>query len=225
MRIKSNFRDYYDSVQQYGQDDILYIREPKSFVERGNGGGSSSIYIGFAGKIYPILCIQPDILCFTIDDCDKYYSNKDNVILKGVRNLYWNLDERGRFEGRHYHHLSRAKLIRWFANDHIATMSYEQPQIDWQTKYLPTIFEKYKAPIFHIATHDWDHVKITINPCVRKYELYRVLSPYQAYQELLMYLSNQARPIKEPPKIDDRTMVEIKGFDKFSFRKQSSKRK
>ena len=40
-----------------------------------------------------------------------------------------------------------------------------------------------------------------------------------------MFISNLAVPLKPIPKIDDKTMAEIKGFDKWSFRKEPGKKK
>ena len=50
-----------------------------------------------------------------------------------------------------------------------------------------------------------------------------MVDPYQAFQEINMWMSNQAMPEKVIPEIDNKTMIEIKGFDKFSFRKDKSK--
>ena len=52
----------------------------------------------------------------------------------------------------------------------------------------------------------------------------KVMPPYQAYQEIRMFLGNMAQPEKPIPQIDDETMVEIKGHGgKYSFRKPPQK--
>jgi hypothetical protein len=56
-------------------------------------------------------------------------------------------------------------------------------------------------------------------------EFYRVFDPYQAYQEVAMWLSNQAVPIKPIPEMSDEIKAESKGFNKFSFRKDPSSKK
>ena len=50
----------------------------------------------------------------------------------------------------------------------------------------------------------------------------RIKDPYTAYQELSMYLGNMAFPNKPIPTISDEVMAEIKGFNKFSFRKDKA---
>ena len=44
-----------------------------------------------------------------------------------------------------------------------------------------------------------------------------------SFQELFQWHSNLASPEKEIPYIDDKTMAEAKGFNKYSFRKDKSK--
>jgi hypothetical protein len=70
-----------------------------------------------------------------------------------------------------------------------------------------------------ICDRESPHELRVTNDCLRPLGFMRVLEPYAAFQELFMWLANQARPLKPIPKIDDRTMAEAKGFDKFSFRK------
>lgn len=53
----------------------------------------------------------------------------------------------------------------------------------------------------------------------------KIMDSYTIYQEINMWLSNQVEPRKEIPAIDNKTMIEIKGFDpKYSFRKSKSKK-
>jgi hypothetical protein len=47
----------------------------------------------------------------------------------------------------------------------------------------------------------------------------KLFEPYQAYQEISMFVNNLAIPEKPIPKMSDEDMASIKGFDKFSFRK------
>ena len=50
------------------------------------------------------------------------------------------------------------------------------------------------------------------------------LHPINAFQELAMYVSNcQTQPTIEIPTIPDKTKIELRGFDKYSFRKDKKK--
>lgn len=64
---------------------------------------------------------------------------------------------------------------------------------------------------------------IKYNTELRPFDFMRVMDPYTAFQEISMWLGNQAEPRKPIPVLDDITMAEIKGFNKFSFRKDKSK--
>ena len=96
MRIISSFRDYYDTVQSQGQDlRTIYYREPLSISygrdnypfgdDNSFGLGwyyeqplfrAEKYYIGFCGKIYPMLNIvlscdsRQSFYCYSIEDVD-----------------------------------------------------------------------------------------------------------------------------------------------------------
>jgi hypothetical protein len=89
------------------------------------------------------------------------------------------------------------------------------------------IFEEHHCPIF-VSNSKRDILykidrEITINARLEDWEFYKVFDAYSAYQELSIYLGGLAEPRKPIPKIDDVTMAEIKGFNKFSFRKDKVK--
>jgi hypothetical protein len=53
----------------------------------------------------------------------------------------------------------------------------------------------------------------------------KILDPYTAYQELSMYLGAKARPEMNHPNVPDEFLLQQKGFDCHSFRKEPTKRK
>lgn len=220
MKIRSrNFRDYYDSVQAFGyEDDLLYIRETKEVEDEGHCPYQVK-YIGFAGKIYPLIqpsCIHDNTYCFSVEDYDKIvelprenFLNSFDYFSKQKKEAYYHGNERGTYKWKSYG-TTRAALSKFYKSS---------PFIEF--------FDKYKVPIFIVHNtqqmDSYNKVMVELNPCLRPYDFARILPPYQAYQQLYMYLSNQARPEKPIPRLDDRTMSEIKGFDKYSFRKCKSK--
>ena len=67
---------------------------------------------------------------------------------------------------------------------------------------------------------------ITYHDCLGDFEFFRIFQPVQAFQEINMWLSSQAAPIKPIPQISDEIMLEVKGFDKkLSFRKDKTSNK
>lgn len=77
----------------------------------------------------------------------------------------------------------------------------------------------FKQPIFTIDTYYLRYWKVTWNDLLNQFEFYRVFGPYQAFQELEMYLNNLARPMKPMPVIPDELKIQTHGFNKYSFRK------
>lgn len=77
----------------------------------------------------------------------------------------------------------------------------------------------YETPLFVANQHGYI---LTLNANLKNVDFFRVFDPFQAFQELSMYLGGLAVPQKTIPVLDDLTMRDIKGFDKFSFRKDKS---
>jgi len=48
----------------------------------------------------------------------------------------------------------------------------------------------------------------------------KIISPYQAFQEISMFIEMLGNPEKPIPQPSDDVMRDIKGFDKWSFRKE-----
>jgi hypothetical protein len=226
MRIKSTFHDYYDSVQSMGQDhSLLYLRMPKEvelkespfpFIKHLRHWGGIDIVaaryvIGFCGKIYPVLEMQhpskseiENVFCFNVAQVDKYLEanfKPDSVkrYRAGKRwyDPYWTYTRRGSVES--------------FFAECLAT----------QEKYSQ-LFTVNCCPVWIYKFRHGTSI-MTYNGRLRDVEFYRMFDTYSAYQEISMYLGNLAAPEKPLPKIDDKTMAEIKGFDKFSFRKDKKK--
>lgn len=224
MRIISEFKDYYDSVQATGYDSsFAYIRTEKSeeikkefLTVKRLYLSESSYTIGFCGKVYPCIELNGNF-CYSLKDfeeaLDKNYDSKD-------------LD--------HYYDRPNKKKIKFtrqkfssgnYGINHKTMEQFFNRCKEQQNNYLK-IFEDNYCPIFIVSHAKSFREKdlITYNARLNLYEFYRVFDPYQAFQEISMFLGGLASPEKELPKLDDKTMSEIKGFNKFSFRKDKSKK-
>ena len=100
-----------------------------------------------------------------------------------------------------------------------------------QNKFLGLFVEK-QSPVFTTFFRQFDDGdlkrgdKLIWNGCLKNWEFFRVKDPYTAFMEIAMFLGGIAVPQKPIPVPPDKDMVEIKGFDKHSFRKDpSSKRR
>jgi hypothetical protein len=216
MRIVSKFKDYYDVGMGLGYDSsITYIRETK-VIEEGWARSRyrsrhydpyclSLVRIGFCGKEYCAYWLQKCIdgvdhesFCYDIDDVDKFV------------NQYWPSKERDFYyeERRSYR---RGKLFQ-------LRRSYKEDLAKYNEKQLHTkIFQEHNVPIFVASGNG----RIETNCLLRKYQFYKVFDAYSAYQEISMYVGGVLKaPVNPVPEVPDEIMRDIKGFDKWSFRKE-----
>jgi hypothetical protein len=229
MRIISEFKDYYDVVQSTGQDQgLIYLRKPDKYPKKesepyrwpfpalceANRNLNYGLYIiefivGFCGKIYPALkfCRSTDrgsveACCHNINDVYDFMNN--NFRKKELINIW---------DGNYYKFYSTGKKSceKFFEECEKKQNSYKE------------LFMEHHCPIFVAKYHGrYGNKSITYNGSLRETEFFKVFDPYTAFQEISMYVSNMAVPLKEIPKIPDKTLAEAKGFDKYSFRKEKS---
>lgn len=247
MRIISDFVDYYDCMQGLDQDrQTLYIRKEKlipisklqirsteypNFRSNSSWGAYSTFwsitryFIGFCGKVYgsfELSTTNPDVpavLCRSIEDVDNYVKTYLNA--SGQRS-YENTKAYFRYDGLGIRRIHFEGFFKECLND----------------VRLTKLFEEYKCPIFVLNLPDTGTLnskyveenypranKLILNSRLRDLEFYRTFPPAQAYQEINMFMSNIAVPMKPIPTLDDVTMAESKGYDKYSFRKDPIKKK
>jgi hypothetical protein len=185
MIIKSDFRDYYDSFQIYG-DDLTFIFYRKSYKSKSNhncyrmAGAYDVTVIYFCGKRY-IAFIKYDLGKI----CDVRYNLPDE---------FWGNSK--------------------------SDVKYRKEMFDLFIKRIPTSMD---APIVVVRYAYFEEI-ITINDCLHQYNFGKMVNPFDAFNELYHWHSNKANPEKPLPEIDDITMRDIKGFDKYSFKKQKQRK-
>lgn len=199
------FDNFYKNLRNY---DGIYLTE---------------LLVGFCGKIY--FCIKLD--------------HKDKI------NYYYSLEE---FE-KAFEKASEKAFERYSIPDkkrrlygffHRKVLEGFIQRFEKNKTSLESIFYEYECPIFIIKwdTFNQNYYKsegeLILNPILKDIEFYKVLDMYKAYQELLMFISGplnmtakkgkskyQGQMIE--PIISDKDKAALKGFDKFSFRKEKTK--
>lgn len=249
MRINSEFKDYYDVVMGEGQDQTLVYQRhrkeedtssfpfhyfpnlhhnPKMMVTTHN--------IGFCGKVYPVLEIVPTEhanlqtksarehrrFCYTLEDVDNFVRSqfkKDDIEIYFSKKYFssWGYGERQHNFESFFKRKDEYKA---------ATEKQAQPFFE----NLCPVFVATYAPIWSQGVRYWysreqRRGKIVYNGSLKEYEFFRIFPPYQAFQEINMWLSNQAVPIKPIPEMTDSIKIAAKGFDEFSFRKPKTSKK
>lgn len=229
MRIQSNFKDYYDVGMKFGQDQTLIYKRYESKVEiqpirlpdytnyssyNGPKIELESNIIGFAGNTYPFvkLLITPKGKTFNTTE-----ERQNTKFLYSLGELDEQVDKNCPDNLKHEYHNNNCVITHKLSRIMFEKFFKKNGQHPY--------FEKYNCPIFYYKVENTFDKKyyLVINGAIGQFNFIKIFDPYQAYQELAMYLGNIAKPCKPIPKLDDKTMCEIKGFNKYSFRKDKQK--
>lgn len=226
MKIHSSFKDYYDRAQEQTDNRIRYIREtieieeakaPMPFrevvryVPRLDGFDRG--IIGFCGELFP------------------FYSHvrqeKAGPLGEWIRSDPYIIDYFYAYEAisaadRKYHKKLREKrrLSLWpFDRIYFDSRTWMECLAAAQRKTGPDLFREIKAPVF-LVQNPHGVVKLTVNPRLNLLQFQKVINPYQAFQELEMFIGTDLAEQKDPEvHISDELRAESHGFDKYSFRK------
>jgi hypothetical protein len=253
MRIVSKFKDYYDKAMGEGVDrSLTYIRQrveltPREFEEKFHGTGMvlqsfHSVYrsynidnwriysfaVGFCGKLYPALRIEigvgdndvngfPQplkvIFAYSVEDVDDYVLN--HYSKEGYEQYY---------NGPEYNRKNHYKFTNW-NSDFVRSRFVKYFEHNKHNIADHKIWSTYTTPTFtHIIGDFYANNAYVINDALHKYQFINVMPPFQAYQEISMFLGGMAVPSKPMPVIPDVLKDETHGFNKYSFRKEKSKK-
>lgn len=236
MRIISDDHDYYDSVQGMGQDkEVIYFRKKVSLpwnekipCVNGMKHNITSPYrylrnpdivflkqyaIGFCGQVWPILKI--------------FDKNSHHMLGEGISGFCYNLEPIDEFIEENF----RTKQVDHYKNGDGRSRSlrkriemFFEEGVQKRDAYT-AFFEKHKVPVWVANFEGNEQTRLVLNGSLKELEFYKIKDAYTAFQEIYMYLAKQAVPQKPMPEIDDLTKAELKGFDKWSFRKEPTKNK
>lgn len=226
MKIISKYHDYYDSVQGVMfDDDIKYIRTSVEHELKFRLPFNSvktffnlSI-IGFCGKLYPvIICTNlnyqenSEIYDYIIKNNKKVIKRRYDIMPDTF--ITYDMDE-----GFTLARSTRHKLQNKNNSKHIARLN------DFCRELMSLdLFKRYETPIFSIQySRDNNGLVLDTGPELKDFNFQHVFDPYSAYQELVMWIGNQATNEWPPQITDDIVLRDSKGFDKMSFKKAPTK--
>ncbi len=241
MKILSKFQDYYDIGIAYGIDEKLRFKRVTEIQEEHCGGGepwSHHIFknqrwyrvwfffdlIGFCGKIYPLIHVvteenrgtnkQPDYrnageeYFYAIDTFETYVKEQ--------------IDPMGHISPDYGYGTHRRKF-------NIVAEAEEYFKEDYTKK--KRLFDLYDVNYFAIESavcmqkrYRRTSARTILHPQLKKYKFAKALAPMEAFQILSMYLGAKNAE-KETVLIEDKYLIQGKGFDCYSFKKMPSKRK
>jgi hypothetical protein len=231
MRILSKFKDYYDGLAIYGVDNTL-VYDRKTF--------SQPLGWDFF-RDYSKPPIEE-----RIETNFNYYSSRNIVLNRKflfIGGNYYSFFLACKYE-KHARWFRTNELIystliinkeqlREFGENEIGEEFFEptnhyKENFDALAKLLVSVPTKVKklpqlAPIFSIQRRSLfdktiaSDYEVVYNPCLKALG-YTFLPAYKVHQDISMWVASNKEPPKIP-EIDDLTMSEAKGFDKYSFRK------
>lgn len=228
MKLISKIHDYYDPVMHQRRDGQVFVRElKKTFINdkclcplSKDSDGKFARYdfkfgiVGFCGKLYPyiettVVGRDMSIIFRDLSYTWSHFCKKYPEVAEG----------RTRISDRYIFHLS--DLQNWL-NFGVYGTSRISIHAD---PFLNGLFKKENVAYFQV-TDDFGGSALTLHPILRDLEFYKVFDLYEACQAIEMFLTNILAPRDNPyiAPIPDKIKAESHGFDKFSFRKDPTKK-
>lgn len=239
MKIVSTWRDYYDIALQQGRDDsVVFVRKTQSIVSqewRYQGHDPIALERGFMYDGLPqSLDItrrklgQLKLYAFRVALCGKIYGGIDlRYVAPGAMPA----------EGIHEHYYDADSLLArivalGFEDEIFPDASSKQKRNFVMSDFLRSsqpvnsgFFVAHAEPITLVERREYTARYVTINPQLAALSFYKVLGPWEVFQEIEMFLGSLAAPENQPPvSIEDKYRIAQHGFDKMSFRKPPTKR-
>ena len=237
--VPTSRRDYYDTVMRQGIDrSLVYVREEKviemsiDFPRLRIGSSLSDVragqhLIGFCGKVYPALNLYVDE-----DFPDKRGRYKRDRFCYNQESVERVFDCYRECRPDRAYYLTRKHGKRRGMFDRTALRKYFTACKQRKNAFLD-IFVKHSVPMFSARRHltrsgmTW---QLTLNTNLKKFDFMQVFPPYQAYQEISMFLSGVLGLTREHGKpkykgqkmsshVSDADLAAAKGFNRYSFRK------
>jgi hypothetical protein len=237
MRLFSKFHDIYDPLFKYGMSDKSFVfnRVQEEFEWKKPHGSvpCSEVelhgikwyiyyeFVGFCGKLYPMVRFESfssvttkTVYAYNLQElCDHFPLFAKYKDIKRTR--------KDRYQYKDYGRRLFFDIADWFENLHQGRYSYVDP------KPFLTLFREKRCAYFYVKSQRRARAMVTLYPLLKEIFFHRnFVSVMEMFQQLEMYLLNDLASldiVKALP-ISDDLKAQTHGFDKWSFRKESSKK-
>jgi hypothetical protein len=231
MKIYSKFKDYYDSCVGYGVDPkLVYMRKTRKEDVKTNRPYGGTPYQGLLKPLVELFRSMPTLggwkiqkaNCGVVGFCGEAYpfyryegkayyqfsklvaavqDSKDGPIKEEYLDCLFN--KRSRYGYRFNRHYGSLNLKTW-------TQWYEEADLTISNE----LHRHFDSPIIVITDG-----QIEVNPRLNKLNFATQVDPFQAFQRLSMYISNDLSKQMDPEvHVSDVIKAESRGFDQWSFR-------
>jgi hypothetical protein len=192
----------------------------RGYTRKGELPTHSKFYVlGVTGKIYPIFeliwdysesYLKTTAFCYNISSVQKA--------------IEANCNEKAR--ANFSEPCKNRKDSRWALRGAMKLAGFENFFEEWESSdrsvKLKPLFKEWPTWVLEEHNDGW-HVQY--NCCLKDYKFYKIMGALETFQEISMFLGGLAVPQKPIPVPSDKDMVGIKGFDKYSFRKDPKQKK
>lgn len=227
MLITSDYHDYYDSAIGFGGVDKTCVYNRKENIINNNLIDEENTYFTYETKD------NVTVNLFIVGFCGKTYVGAEfsstSTVHKNIFKTYFVYGKDIITELKRHSYLKdtdNKKTVFYYFKRRKPTIQLIEL---YHNKQNTELFFKIKSPIFYFSLSqkclDKD-ATLTINKQLKDIHFYKIFDPFQAYQEIYIFLSGVlGNTEKDTVAISDINRLTAKGFDKkWSFRKQSEKR-
>ncbi len=248
MRIISAFHDYYDAFCDGSDAERVWKRETSSFLPDLNDPffqdrnweyalahqmdavsiptRNARYSLGaawrdslddyrrslllFCGKFHPFVRL-PDAVCWNYDDLAEKIGLKER-----------------RFNSHSLLFTQEAVSHRLRAMFSLETMLPRYRMMNLRYRCPVLLLDILERDIGPVREHEKGRyqVRITLNPRLAELDFQKIVPPFDAYQRLEGYLFNELAEQRDPPiEVCDEIRRDFHGFDKYSFRREPSRKK
>lgn len=212
MLIVSDFKDYYDSVQNLGVDKscVFNRKTVKLNIKKKSY---------FLNKVADLPFVVPhtqhinniEYHIFVVGFCGKIYYGY----------YWWDAKESKRKISYDLEWLEREKDKKgkrnWYFSWDSSLRAADMRKIE--EKDFSEMFFKHKSPIFLYVNDPVNRDYLYLNTELKDFEFYKIKDTYSAYQDIYSYLSGVLGNTEKPTiEVSEKDKVTSKGFDKWSFR-------
>ena len=232
MRIISPFKDYYDNAGGYWHDSTCnFFRKTEEHINNKNDQQIIN-ELTYCNNLFP------EQFEIKINSTEEHFYESGSIAFCGTIYPFLKLDLKKKFiERKAFEKASEVWRIvqtKFFYNEDLLLKQAK----DYIKKYRlyrnisnkrsinVKIFKYFNSPILLIQNRTDGTHQIIKNPKLSNLKFQQVINPLEAYQQIERYIANDMRINEDKiPKINDKDMIGIKGFDKWSFRKMPEKTK
>lgn len=245
MRMVSKLHDYYDGVIRNTASDKThtFVREqkeiekidldipsPKDYQTNNYDYNVSYHVVGFCGVLYPCVKVRTEPIeqrYMGKEKYDFYYTWEDAKANLPFEKMRVNYRKRLFFETD-----VEKNMKNWLDKGQGKYRWYGQTTYDLQNDtHLKELFLDQRVAYFDVSYDKGERKSIvTAYPLLKDIGFYKVFDSYSCFQKLEHFLTNEiVKPDEIAQHIQDSITDELKahshGFDKWSFRKEPTKKK